>query len=60
MAAFEWALGDTFDAADSGHETLETLKSISATEWHHLKFNFHPSFQIIKLNWNVPQILASH
>lgn len=59
MAAFEWILGDTLDAADASLETLGTLKSIAATEWHHLKLNFHPSFRTIQLFWNVPQIWQS-
>jgi hypothetical protein len=56
MAAFEWKLGDTLDAGDSPLATLETLKDIPPPKWNDLKLLFHPSFQMIKLHWNIPKI----
>lgn len=56
MAAFEWALGLAFDAEDAPVVTLQDLAAIPPEDWAALKFSFHPSLQVLLLQWNVVQI----
>ena len=56
MAAFEWALGLAFDAEDRPVLALQDLAAIPPEDWAALKFSFHPSLQLLNLNWNVLQI----
>jgi hypothetical protein len=55
MAAFEWALGEAFDAADS--PTTLTIADISAVPpvcWAEMRLCLQPSVQRLDLHWNVP------
>jgi hypothetical protein len=56
MAAFEWALGLAFDAEDAPILTLQDLAAVPPEAWADLKFSFHPSLQVLSLQWNVVQI----
>lgn len=56
MAAFEWALGLAFDAADASMLTLQDLAEIPPELWADLKFEFHPSVLLLPLKWNVVQV----
>lgn len=56
MAAFEWALGLAFDAEDALILTLQDLAEIPPESWADLKFEFHPSVQLLPLEWNVVQV----
>jgi hypothetical protein len=56
MAAFEWAFGNTLDAQDTDIVKLETLQTIPPEKWGHLQFTFHPSLQILSLEWDIPQL----
>jgi hypothetical protein len=54
MADFEWALGLSFDAADSPLIDIADVVSISPGSWPHMRLDPHPSLQRLDLLWNVP------
>jgi hypothetical protein len=54
MAAFEWALGLSFDAADSACVTVEEVGAIPGDSWPNMQLRLHPSVQRLDLHWNVP------
>lgn len=56
LAKFEWQLGNALDSKDAAHITIETLKNIPHQNWSDMKLHFHPSCQMLKLHWNVPQV----
>jgi len=56
MAAFEWAQGLTFDAADDPVVGLEVMASVAPEAWAGLRFILHPAVQRLALNWNIPQV----
>ena len=55
MAAFEWAQGLVFDAADDPMVDMQALASIPPETWAGLRFRFHASLRRLELAWNVPQ-----
>lgn len=56
MAAFEWALGLSFDAADSLPIGIEDMAAILADDWAHMRLELHPSLQRLELHWDVPAL----
>jgi len=56
MAAFEWALGESFDAPDHTVAGLADLQAIPAERWGDLQIEFTPSLRSLDLYWNAPQI----
>jgi hypothetical protein len=54
MAAFEWALGLSFDAADSPPLGVDDMAEIPPQSWGHMRLGLHPSLQRLDLRWNVP------
>lgn len=56
IAEFEIALNAAQDAKDIPIATLDHLRAIPPDDWAHLTFTFHPSFQILNFQWNVPDI----
>jgi Putative DNA-binding domain len=56
LAAFEWAIRHTIDAADAERLTVDTLLSVPADGWSDLRFDLHPSVTLLFLQWNVPQL----
>ena len=54
MAAFEWALGLSFDAADSDSVSVEAVGAIPGESWPGMRLRLHPSVQFLDLRWNVP------
>jgi len=52
MARFEWALGLAFDAEDAPILTIQALAVIPPEKWGDLTFAFHPSVQLLDLEWN--------
>lgn len=56
MATFEWALGLAFDAEDAPVLQLQDLATVPPGEWAQLTFKFHPSMEILELNWNVVEM----
>ncbi len=59
MAAFEWALRDAFDAADTPVLDLDGLRRIEPEAWAGLGMRFHPSMRRLDLAWNVPQLWSA-
>jgi hypothetical protein len=56
LAAFEWAVRHTIDAADADRLTTETLLSVPLQDWGELRFDLHPSVTLLSLQWNAPQL----
>jgi hypothetical protein len=54
MAAFEWALGLSFDASDCPPIGAEDMAAIRPAAWGHMRLGLHPSLQRLDLVWNVP------
>jgi hypothetical protein len=54
MAAFEWALGLSFDAADDASIAVEAVAAVPGADWPDLRLRLHPSVQRLNLSWNVP------
>lgn len=52
IAAFERALMDTFDAADSCTATEEDLHNLPAEKWPEMKLVFHPGVRVFEAHWN--------
>jgi hypothetical protein len=56
MAAFEWALGLAFDAADRTLLTEHLFESLGTEQWPCMRLVMHPSLQRLDLEWNIPAI----
>jgi len=56
LAAFEWAMTEAFDAADTSVIRLDDLAGLTAEHWGDLRFSIHPSVQRLELMWNAPAI----
>jgi hypothetical protein len=54
MAAFEWAMSDVFDAADSRLATVENMAKLPPETWGQAWFLPHASVRRLDLRWNVP------
>lgn len=55
LAAFEWALGLSFDAADAPVLRGEDLRAPD-TDWDRIGFRLQPSLQFLPLRWNAVAI----
>src|SRR4030042_464526 len=53
MAAFEWAMSDAFDAADSTVAAVDDMAVLPPDVWPGLVFALHASVQRLDLRWNV-------
>jgi len=53
MAAFEWAMGEAFDADDAPPAGEEILAGIAPEQWGGLTFGFHPSLRRVVLSTSV-------
>ena len=56
LAGWEWAMTETFDAADASVIDAHAMQTISPEQWSDLRFAWHPSIRRLALSWNVPQI----
>ena len=56
LARWEWAMTETFDAADAQVTDAGALASVSPEQWSELRFTWHPSIRRLGLSWNVPQL----
>lgn len=56
LARWEWALTETFDAADADPVGAQSFASIAPDAWAQLRFECHPSVRQMTLEWNAPQI----
>ena len=54
LATFDWALTDSFDAADSPVATVDDMARIAPNDWPQLVFVPHASVQRLNLEWNAP------
>lgn len=54
MAAFEWAIGLAFDAADAAPLAVADLAAVAPEDWAALRFHLHPSLQTVVLRHAVP------
>lgn len=54
LASFDWALTDSFDAADSPVATIDDMAQIVPNDWPRLVFVPHASVQRLNLEWNAP------
>ncbi len=59
MAAFEWAWGQVFDAADAEPLPASHLTTLDPAAWPALRLEFHPARQRLSLSWNVPAVYAA-
>ena len=56
MAAFEWALRNAFDAADSQPVTLTEMAIIPPESWGNMRFYAQASVCCLHLRWNAPTL----
>lgn len=56
LAAFEWLLGEAFDAADDATIDTHHLARIPAEAWAGLMLRFHPSLRRLDLHFDVVEI----
>lgn len=56
LATFDWALTDSFDAADSPVANVGDMAAIAPDDWARLVFVPHASLQRLNLEWNAPAI----
>jgi len=56
MASFEWALRFSFDAIDEKPLNIGDFSQLSADQWGGLRFQLHPSLQMLNFHWNVPSL----
>ncbi len=59
MAALEWSLSLSFDAADAPVITVETLAALPPDSWPELRLRFHPSVQRHDFRWNMPELWSA-
>jgi hypothetical protein len=56
LAGWEWAMTETFDAADAQVLEVEAIGGVPPEQWADLRFDWHPSIRRLQLTWNVPEI----
>lgn len=56
LAAFEWALGLAFDAADAPALGTDAPARVPAAEWPRMRLQFHPSVRQLALRSNAPDV----
>ena len=56
MARWEWAMAAVFDAADAEPLGLGAFAQIAPEDWAGLQFEWSPAVQVLRLEWNIPQL----
>jgi hypothetical protein len=56
LAAFEWALSETFDAAEAPVVSPEELAALPAARWPDLRIRFHPALRRVEFRFNTPEV----
>lgn len=56
LAAMEWALGCSFDAADAAPLRFDDLAALPPGQWPEACFGAHPSVRMLALQWAVEPI----
>lgn len=59
MAALEWSLSLSFDAADTPVITVDILAALPPEAWPELRLRFHPSVLRHDFHWNVPELWSA-
>ena len=59
IAAFEWAIGLAFDAADDRVLSFEEVAVLPPQSWPAMGFVLHPSVQRLDLAWNAPDLFKA-
>jgi hypothetical protein len=59
LAQWEWALTCAFDAADAIPLPVEALATVEPERWWTLRFDLHPSVQLLALQTNAPVIFKA-
>ena len=57
MARYEWAFVEAFDAADIPSCTVQELMQLPQETWGELKFQLHPSVQVLQFHNNIPSLV---
>jgi len=60
MAAWEWALGSAFDAADATVVDATTLTGVPSDRWPSIAMAFHPSVRRVDLRTDAPGAWKQH
>lgn len=60
MTQFEWALTESFDAADRALVTVEDMAALPAEKWPTMGFTLHPSLRQLNLAWNTIAIWKAY
>jgi hypothetical protein len=60
LAAFEWAQGEVFDAADSDIVVLGDIADIPFAAWPGLRLHLQPALRLIWLHGNAPACVVAH
>lgn len=56
LAAFEWALSEAFDAAETPAVSPEELAALPAARWPDLRLRFHPALRRVEFRFNTPEV----
>ncbi len=56
MAAFEWAQGRVFDAADDAALGMDALAALPPESWADARFTLRAAVQRLNLLWNIPAV----
>lgn len=56
MAAFEWAQGRVFDAADDAAVSMEDLAALAPEAWAGARFTLRAAVQQLALHWNISAV----
>jgi hypothetical protein len=59
LAAFEWAMGEVFDAADRSSADRESLATRAPADWDSLPLVLAPAVRLLRLRWPVPELCAA-
>ncbi len=59
LAAFEWAMGEVFDAADRSSADRESLATRAPADWDSLPLALAPAVRLLRLRWPVPELCAA-
>lgn len=59
LAEWEWSLALAFDAPDATPIAEQAVAAIAPEHWPRLRFDFHPSVQLIALESNAPALFRA-
>lgn len=60
LAAFEWAQGEVFDAADADVVLLADIAALAPQAWPELRLQLQPAARWLSLHGNAPALVAAH